>query len=204
MPDHPSNLQRPPSPEELRLRDAVRQRLRRQGSGIIDVSLVVRDATAAALASPGQLDHAIRGLALDIVCAVNRVRRERLAALVPGDPATRFTRIAEAAAAPLIEALARDDAELVGLAYRLYLGKAIEVPLEHWWTPQFIARLEEAAPHVAPAQVEWVSTVLHQMISAFPCWSLDRRSLPLREPMRSDSQRFLVRLLVDVMAAELK
>ncbi len=199
-----TNLHRQPTPEDLRLREAVRHRLRRQGSGIVDLSLVVRDPATSALASPSQLDHAIRGLALDIVCEINRVRRDRLAALDLSDPATRFTGLATAAAAPLIEALARDDAELVGLAYCLYQGKAIEVPLEHWWTPQFVSRLEEAAPQVPAAHVEWVSTVLHQMISAFPCWSLDHRSLPLRDPMRADSLRFLVRLLVDVMAAELK
>lgn len=199
-----TNLHREPTADDLRLREAVRHRLRRQGTDIVDLSLVVRDGTTSALASPGQLDHAIRGLALDIVCEVNRVRRDRLVALDLSDPATRFMLLAEAAAAPLIEALARDDAELVGLAYRLFQAKAIEVPIEHWWTPVFIARLEEVAPHVPSKHIEWVSTVLHQMISAFPCWSLDHRSLPLREPMRSDSQRFLVRLLVDVMAAELK
>ena len=199
-----TNRHRPSSPEQLRLREAVRHRLRRQGTGIVDLSLVVRDATTSALASPGQLDHAIRGIALDIVCEVNRVRCERLTALDLAEPSTRFTRLAEAAAGPLIEALARDDAELVGLAYRLFQVKAIEVPIEHWWTPVFIARLEEVAPHVPAKHIEWVSTVLHQMIGAFPCWSLDHRSLPLREPMRTDSLRFLVRLLVDVMAAELK
>jgi hypothetical protein len=191
----------PPTVAEQELRIAVRRRLQRSACREVELALVVRDPQIMPLGSPGQLDTAIRAISLDILLAINRERVRRLEQIDSIAPLFRPAAIAEATVAPLLGALASDEAELVALAYRLHQAGAVDLPQDEWWTPTFSRQLAMLAPHLSAARVAWVTNAMRQMLNVFPAWSSG--SLPLREPVLHESRRFLLLLLGDVLVAEI-
>lgn len=185
--------------QELRL--AVRRRLQRSGCRQVELALVVRDPQIMPLGSPGQLDTAIRAISLDILVSINRERVRRLEQIDNIAPLFRPAAIAEATVAPLLGALASDEAELVALAYRLHQAGAVDLPQDEWWTPTFGRQLALLAPHLPAARIAWVTSAMRQILNVFPAWSAG--SLPLREPVLRESRRFLLLLLGDVLVAEI-